>query len=1019
MKPETAQIAGPGAAAPADGAPIPARHRLDAGRARPGRRAGVAVAHRASGNPRSRARRAGERLPGGFRTGAQRRGIRRRQRKPLPNQASLDRLRQAYPQFDVFYLVDDPPASSCRSHRRTTATWPGKCPTRLSSSCPQKGKVAYTEPFTSPKTGRLAVDLVLPRADGSLMVGELSLNALQAAVDNRLKTGGQPASALITSSDGTLSGCLRPANGRGAQPTPARLAPAGACAVQPGNATYQIRVNLRAPQPILLSGLTTVGQTGWLVSVETSVLASLSIFVIGGAASFLLVVALTVFLIVGFGKRLRKSVVHPLALLNERTTQLAQGDFSRWVSFETVSASSLEVAELASNFQKMQVAIQQRQAALKTSEMRFREMTELLPDMVFELDLQRSIKYANRATSLALGYSYPEFEQGINFDQLLTQDEVQNLKQACTLTAEGYLPQPVVYRFKRKDGETFPGEFALSAVRDRDGFVTGFRGVARDITERLSFEEALRRSYQLFTEGPVVVFRVQASGSSPVEYVTPNVAQFGYKPHDFTSREDFFSQIIHPNDAERVSSEAQRQLDAGALYYEQEYRILCANGETRWVYDFTSVNRNNAGKPTHIDWYMLDITERKQAEVRIKTQLQRLAALQMIDASITANADIRFTLQILVTQLLSLLKVDAAIILRYNPISQRLEYAAGDGFRIELPTSISLKLGESYAGRAAQVRERVQVSAAPEVLAKEFKTPGLLKEEFVSYYGLPLIAKSEVKGVLEVFHRSRLDPDQEWMDFLENLAGQAAIAISSADLLENLHRSYEELKRANYATIEGFSRAMEIRDRETEGHSHRVSDLTARLAARVGVARSRPGVHPHRRAAARFRQGGHTGRHPAQRGQADRGGMAGDAPPSGRRRPHLLGHRLPAARHGHPQVPPREVGRQRLPLRVEGQANPAGGAHFRRGGRVGRAELSPLLPPGLAAGKGAALSARAGGQALRPSAGGTLPGHPAKGGRVPDAPRAQVGNCLTPDWHPGKINPLKPCRGSSVGRARD
>jgi len=748
---------------------------------------------------------------------------------PSSSQASLDRLRQAYPQFDIFYLVDSTGKLLQMSPADKRYLARDMSDQAFFQIARQEGKVAYTQPFTSPKTGRLAVDLALKGTDGSLMVGELSLNALQAAVNNRLKSGGQPASALITSNDGIPLAYSDP-QFAGVQNFTRGVT------ILPGNATHQIFINPRSQQPILLAGITTVEQTGWIVSVETSVLASLSIFVIGGAASFILVVALTVFLIVGFGKRLRKSVVHPLAVLNERTTQLAQGDFSRWVSFETVSNSSLEIAELANNFQKMQVAIQQRQALLQTSELRFREMTELLPDMVFELDLQRSIKYANRATSLALGYTYPEFEQGINFDQLLTQDEVQNLEQACTLTAEGYLPQPVVYRFKRKDGSTFPGEFALSAVRDRDGFVTGFRGVARDITERLSFEEALRRSYQLFTEGPVVVFRVQADGSSPVEYVTPNVAQFGYKPHDFTSREEFFSQIIHPNDAERVSSEAQRQLDAGALYYEQEYRVVCANGETRWVYDFTSVNRDSAGKPTHIDWYMLDITERKQAEVRIKTQLQRLAALQLIDASITANADIRFTLQILVAQLLNLLKVDAAIILRYNPRTQRLEYAAGDGFRIEVPTSISLKLGESYAGRAAQVRERVQLSAAPEELAKEFKTPSLGKEEFVTYYGLPLIAKSEVKGVLEVFHRSHLDPDQEWMDFLENLAGQAAIAISSADLLENLHRSYAELKRANYATIEGFSRAMEIRDRETEGHSQRVSDLTARLAARVGVA---------------------------------------------------------------------------------------------------------------------------------------------------------------------------------------
>jgi putative nucleotidyltransferase with HDIG domain len=107
----------------------------------------------------------------------------------------------------------------------------------------------------------------------------------------------------------------------------------------------------------------------------------------------------------------------------------------------------------------------------------------------------------------------------------------------------------------------------------------------------------------------------------------------------------------------------------------------------------------------------------------------------------------------------------------------------------------------------------------------------LLKDEdFVCYYGVPLIAKGRVNGVLEVFHRSILEPDAEWFDFLNTLAGQAALAIESASLFENLRRSNLELNLAYDATIEGWSHALDLRDKETEGHTQRVTEMTVKLA---------------------------------------------------------------------------------------------------------------------------------------------------------------------------------------------
>ena len=119
---------------------------------------------------------------------------------------------------------------------------------------------------------------------------------------------------------------------------------------------------------------------------------------------------------------------------------------------------------------------------------------------------------------------------------------------------------------------------------------------------------------------------------------------------------------------------------------------------------------------------------------------------------------------------------------------------------------------------------------------KSFSRSTLLAEEkFVSHYVAPLIAKGQVKGVLEIFTRKRLDATQEWLDFFETMATQAAIAIDSTALFNNLQHSNTELRLAYDATIEGWSRALDLRDRETEGHTQRVTEMALHLAEKTGM----------------------------------------------------------------------------------------------------------------------------------------------------------------------------------------
>ena len=215
-------------------------------------------------------------------------------------------------------------------------------------------------------------------------------------------------------------------------------------------------------------------------------------------------------------------------------------------------------------------------------------------------------------------------------------------------------------------------------------------------------------------------------------------------------------------------------------------------------------------------------------------QLGQLKAMHHIDQAIAGSMDMRLTLNVVLEHVTSQLKVDAASVLLLDPNSHTLECVAGRGFRTGIPKDIHLRLGEGYAGRAALEREPTHIPDLRLRGTDILRSPLVLAEGFVSYHCVPLIAKGQVKGVLEVFHRTRREDDEAWVNYMETLAGQAAIAIDNAQLFENLERSNVGLMLAYDATIEGWSRALDMRDKETEGHTQRVTDMTLHMARRSG-----------------------------------------------------------------------------------------------------------------------------------------------------------------------------------------
>jgi response regulator RpfG family c-di-GMP phosphodiesterase len=225
--------------------------------------------------------------------------------------------------------------------------------------------------------------------------------------------------------------------------------------------------------------------------------------------------------------------------------------------------------------------------------------------------------------------------------------------------------------------------------------------------------------------------------------------------------------------------------------------------------------------------------ENKTNQEQVQNQLQRLSALHNIDVAINCSMDLRATLNILLSHVMAQLKVDASDVVLFNWHSRSYEYMTGSGFNTL--TIENFGSGRNVAEKAILERRTIHIARLTDQPVPASFINLWEKENFADYWGVPLIAKGVVKGVIEVYHRAPFTADADWVNYLETLAGQAAIAIDNSEMFEELQRSNYELRLAYDATIEGWSHALDLRDKETEGHAQRVTEMTLKLAASMGI----------------------------------------------------------------------------------------------------------------------------------------------------------------------------------------
>lgn len=471
------------------------------------------------------------------------------------------------------------------------------------------------------------------------------------------------------------------------------------------------------------------------------------------------------------------------------------------------------------------------------AEEKFRNIVENASVGIFQATIEGRFISANPALAHIFGYDTPQELMSSVRDiaaQLYYDPDQREENLYKAMQTSGFVEIETTYR--RKDGARILGLLHYRVVRNSIGEADYLEGFVYDITDRKAAEHLIRQSEEryraIYNQTPVMLHSVDSQNR------LISVSNYWLESTGFTRDEVIgrpFSDFLTYDSRRYALEVVEPAFQKNGVLKEVPYQFVKKNGETIDILLSAVSETDENGKIIRSMAVSLDISRLKRTEEQLQHQLQRLASLRTIQLSISANSDLPFTLQTLLEQLVNQLSIDAAAILLVDPSTQNLNYSAMRGFRTPNLKLEQLRKGQGYAGKVVQERRMISSTNLSDPEESKQYLPLLQNEHFVSFYGVPLIVQGSIKGVLEVFQRSMLIPSADWLEYLNAFAAQAAIIIENTTLFDAQQASNRKLIEAYDATILGWSRTLEMRDQETEGHAQRVAQLSLDLARMLGI----------------------------------------------------------------------------------------------------------------------------------------------------------------------------------------
>ena len=290
-----------------------------------------------------------------------------------------------------------------------------------------------------------------------------------------------------------------------------------------------------------------------------------------------------------------------------------------------------------------------------------------------ELDLDGRITGWSRGAAEVYGYDAEEVE-GEEIAVLTNGAGGEEVTEALELVRDGGRKELDGLHHRRKDGDDAVVSLSLSPITDGSE-VVGACALIHDETEQRRLHDIVEEAetkYRVLAEGlPLVTWLSTPEDPTSSIYVSAQIeSMLGYSATEWRDDPELFSNVLHPDDRERVLERRTQAGANGGAPSHDEYRLISRAGVVVWVREQTTLLRDARGEPLYLQTFLLDVGERKRAE----QDRERLLAAERAAASRTVERQRRLDFLREAGQLLSSLLDHASAIQRVAELAVR-DYA--------------------------------------------------------------------------------------------------------------------------------------------------------------------------------------------------------------------------------------------------------------------------------------------------------------------------------------------------------
>ncbi len=262
--------------------------------------------------------------------------------------------------------------------------------------------------------------------------------------------------------------------------------------------------------------------------------------------------------------------------------------------------------------------------AMKASEEKFRTLVEDTADWVWEVDQQGQFIYSNNSVEEILGYTAGQIMGRIIWDYL-DPDELIETKEFFLENIEKRRPfKGLVNNYIHRDGNAVILEASARPIIKEEGQVVGFRGVCRDITQRILADQILRQSearYRALVDtSPDAIILTDIEGKILLANEQA-LKMLAYESED-ELREKIAYDFVPPEARQQAIDELQRAIESG-LTGTRELPLMRKDGSTFPAGISASVLNDEKGRPTGLIAIARDITKRKEEEQELSEAKSR------------------------------------------------------------------------------------------------------------------------------------------------------------------------------------------------------------------------------------------------------------------------------------------------------------------------------------------------------------------------------------------------------------